>query len=717
MTEPESFNDEPISHPEDDKFGIAPFAEALADSITKIKSPVGTTIAINGAWGSGKSSAINLVRFHLKRKRKNGTPEIIVFKCWWFRGEEALTLAFLQELNASLRIEGSKAKEALLKITRRLLQARQIIEPVINIATGGASGPVVSGIEKSLSEKESVEKLFEDLTAALRKQKKRFLVVIDDIDRLAPDEALLMFKLVKSVGRLPNVIYLLAFDRELAEKAVKERYPSEGPHFLEKIIQASFDLPLPPRDDLNEAALSRIRTICGVSDDDAQDIHFKEVFNAISPYLNTPRDLVRLSNAMTVSWPPVAGEVDIADYMGLEIIRLFEPKLYNIVRMSKGSLCENKFGLDDYESLRREIQPFLVPVSDEHKKHAESILMIIFSPFSSRGSLFPPKRRNKLKRWIYKEDYFDRYFRMSISNTAISNAELDEFIGQCNNKDYVKKIFRNALKEIRKNGKSRVPLWLEELKVHASKINKDRIPNLVSAIFEIADDIDWNGDRGEGGPSFGDNYPRIYGFVYGLTRGRYSLDKRSNIFIAACKDAQVGWLSYFTRSIMDNYGLLDGLEKIPPEECLLTEGHVNNLKALANRAIEKAGANGELISHPHLAYILYRWREFSQDGNAPVKAWTQSQLDNDEAVALMAKVFRSLLPFRSVTHGAVERGNIWEQRMKNPENGLESVIHLDPFLERLETLENGDVLESPYDGYVKDFLQTWRENITETGDN
>ena len=66
------------------------------------------------------------------------------------------------------------------------------------------------------------------------------VVIIDDIDRLTPDEALLVFRLVKSVGRLPNVMYLIAFDRELAEKAVKERYPSEGPHFLEKIIQAYF---------------------------------------------------------------------------------------------------------------------------------------------------------------------------------------------------------------------------------------------------------------------------------------------------------------------------------------------------------------------------------------------------------------------------------------------------------------------------------------------
>jgi hypothetical protein len=66
--------------------------------------------------------------------------------------------------------------------------------------------------------------LHAELTAALAGQKTRFLIVIDDIDRLAPDETLLIFRLVKSVGRLPNVIYLLVFDRELAEANVAEGF-------------------------------------------------------------------------------------------------------------------------------------------------------------------------------------------------------------------------------------------------------------------------------------------------------------------------------------------------------------------------------------------------------------------------------------------------------------------------------------------------------------
>ena len=58
--------DSPISEPKQDRFSIDPFARALARSFKELRSPLGTVIALNGPWGSGKSSAVNLIRHHLK---------------------------------------------------------------------------------------------------------------------------------------------------------------------------------------------------------------------------------------------------------------------------------------------------------------------------------------------------------------------------------------------------------------------------------------------------------------------------------------------------------------------------------------------------------------------------------------------------------------------------------------------------------------------------
>jgi predicted KAP-like P-loop ATPase len=115
-------NDKPISEPSDDRFGIDPFAKTLAASIRKMKAPEGTVVALNGPWGSGKSSAVNLILHHLKDAIEKDEIAVINFACWWFRGEEALALAFFRELYAGLGPTlGERFKKVLPKIGARLL--------------------------------------------------------------------------------------------------------------------------------------------------------------------------------------------------------------------------------------------------------------------------------------------------------------------------------------------------------------------------------------------------------------------------------------------------------------------------------------------------------------------------------------------------------------------------------------------------------------------
>ncbi len=273
------FNDSPIEHGDDDEYGVAPFATALAKSLLNIEGPIGTTIALHGPWGSGKSSVVNLIRSELN---KAGDPRLVVseFNCWWYRGEEALALAFLQNLNAVL---GStlkdKVKNLVPKLGRGLLQAGPIIGPAIALTPVGPFAGVIGGAfafaKRYFPDGETLESTFKKLSKILAEQERRFLVIIDDLDRLSPEEALAIFRLIKSVGRLPNVMYLVVFDRQLAETAVGEKYPSEGPHFLEKIIQAGFELPAPLPTDLNNAVLASISEICGSPDED-QIVRFHE---------------------------------------------------------------------------------------------------------------------------------------------------------------------------------------------------------------------------------------------------------------------------------------------------------------------------------------------------------------------------------------------------------------------------------------------------------
>jgi hypothetical protein len=109
-------------------------------------APDGTVIALNGPWGSGKSSAVNLVLHHLADAVEAEEISVVNFACWWFRGEEALALAFFRELYAGLGPPlGSRFKKVLPKLGARLLKTASMVGPAIDMAGGAGAGTIASG--------------------------------------------------------------------------------------------------------------------------------------------------------------------------------------------------------------------------------------------------------------------------------------------------------------------------------------------------------------------------------------------------------------------------------------------------------------------------------------------------------------------------------------------------------------------------------------------
>lgn len=220
-----NFDDVPITSPDKDRFGFDPFASAISDCIRSVENPLGSVVAIYGPWGSGKSSVINLVRHHLANDAAD--LEVINFPAWMYRTEDALAVGFFKELYAGLSpvlSEQTKAAGALRKLGANLAGASSLAGMVVGLFAGSlgerATTATLDALGGFIEQGETAEDLQATLADALREAGKKFLVIIDDLDRLSPEEALVIFRLVKSVGRLPNVMYLLAYDRETTEQAL-----------------------------------------------------------------------------------------------------------------------------------------------------------------------------------------------------------------------------------------------------------------------------------------------------------------------------------------------------------------------------------------------------------------------------------------------------------------------------------------------------------------
>ncbi|WP_258962417.1 KAP family P-loop NTPase fold protein [Klebsiella pneumoniae] len=634
------FNDSPIERREEDLYGVTSFSEALAKSILNIKDPIGTTIALNGAWGSGKSSTVNLIRAELS-EAKDSHLIVTEFKCWWYRGEEALALAFLQQLNSVLGEQfGDKTRKLVRKLGRGILQAGPVIGPAIALTPVGWLSGLVGGLfdvaKRLFPDEEPLETVFRELSKVLEAENRRFLVIIDDMDRLSSEEALAIFRLIKSVGRLPNVMYLVVFDRQLAEQAINEKYPSEGPHFLEKIIQAGFELPMPVSTDLNNAVLASIDEICGTPSED-QIVRFMNVFyDVVAPYITSPRHVSRFQNAISVTWPAIAGEVNLADFVALEILRLYEPTLFSAIKGNKSLVCgtktENNNNNDDRFSI------FLNGIEEGRQDVAKTALQRLFPRLESIGYGGEWISEWSSERRVCVEAHFDTYFRLNLSDEVLSGKAIDELIEKAGDSDYIKKVFMDAANARRRTGQSMVPVYFDELTTHGKRVDKDKVRPLLSALFEIHDAIDLKIDADSGFMAMANTTLRYHWLIRKLTRNKFSIEERTDMYLKATEAASLGWLINFVSSARGDYQVREDRQTTAEEDCLVSENVLPELTKRALNAIRTSSADGSLLVHKDLLYILYRWIDFMGGDPTEARAWTDSLLDDRKALLILVKV-------------------------------------------------------------------------------
>lgn len=638
------YGDNPISKPEQDMFGIDGFVQSLARSVRTMRSPNGVVIALNGPWGSGKSSAINLLKHHLSDVTTAGEIEVVDFNPWWFRGEEALVLAFFRELYAATKPSlGNKAKKILPKLGARLLNAGGVVAPIADAAGAAGAGAIASGVMGWLGgmieDGESVEKLHAALGAALAKQPKRFAVMIDDIDRLAPDEALAMFRMVKSVGRLPNVIYVLSFDRKLAERVVAERFPSEGPHYLEKIVQVAFELPVPIASDVHRILVANIDAIVG-GIGDKRLVHVMNMFHAaVAPEIRTPRDAARFTNALSITWPAVEGEVDLGDFIAIEAMRLFQPSIYRAIRDNQSLVCEATRDHFDRNDGAERLDSILLPKIDNRKRYRDALVRLFPRLGSIWGNMIHGRgdRYDKDRR-IASNQHFQTYFRMSIDPDAISRSELAKVLESAAAEEMVTALLKTSVTQTRRDGSTRAMAWLNALVAHGDEIPIDAAEPFLRGVFAAADDVNVDADQARGW-SIGDNLLRMHWLLRRVLMERTTLEERSQILLAAVRDAPLVWLGNLMASAWEHRHPTDeGKQSKAEDECLFTDADTNTLRDLFLQRITAAADDGSLINTPDLIRPLYLWRHFLEN-DTPLRQWMARQIENDVSLVVLAREF------------------------------------------------------------------------------
>lgn len=715
-----NFDDKPISLPSEDNFGFNPFAKAIAETISGFENPEGSVISINGPWGTGKSSIVNLVKHHLSEMGDGGDIKVIDFNCWWFRGEEALALEFFRDLYSAMDIAKSeKAKEAVTQLGSRLLSgSSSFVGAAINLFAAPGAGDIAAGGMNFLSDlirqEKTVESFHKEVSQELRKSKNRFLIVIDDIDRLAPDEALLIFRLVKSVGRLPNIMYLMAYDRAIAERVVSDRYPSEGAQYLEKIVQAGFDIPNPPHSKLVNSLTTFLDKLW--ADQPPPDIrHFWNlVHDVVSPEIRSPRDVLRITNTLSVSWRAVAGEVDLADFLCMETIRVQRPELYSALRSNKPRLTNG--GLGHSHTSRQTVSEtyddiFLSKLIGEEKENVRRALRRLFPALDGvwdntrYASDF--YREWEEKRRVCSKKHFDTYFRFALSPDNISLKEVNAIIQKCDDVEFVSSAILGAKELSNGEGGTLAAPLLDELNIHAKRIPLEKASRFLGTLFSVHDDIDIEADRARGFLTTSNNL-RIHWILRSVTRDRTSLDERSKIVIDAAENSSVGWLVDLADSAFRDYHPREGKLPEPEDNCITTEGDADKLRTMALTKIGYSASDGTLLKYERFIGVLYRWDELSNTGtHENSRAWCAGQLEDEFAIERFAEAFVSS-SWSHVIGGFGSLGDTVSVRKDHvSKDNLSRFLDADDFKARVEALRDKSDPGTLRHTKLQRFLDAW----------
>ena len=148
-------------------------------------------------------------------------------------------------------------------------------------------------------------------------------------------------RLVKLVGDFPNTTYVLAYDQQRVATALGVT-EQDGHEFLEKIIQLSHEVPPTPQGALGRVLVRTISTAVG--DLDAYRFNpdvYSELYAAgLRELFTTVRDVRRYGNALPVTLELVKDEIELADILTLEALRVRTPKSFALITASKDVLTD-----------------------------------------------------------------------------------------------------------------------------------------------------------------------------------------------------------------------------------------------------------------------------------------------------------------------------------------------------------------------------------------
>lgn len=236
----------------EDEFNIQPYIEGITTFIKSCNTPM--TIAIQGDWGTGKTSIMSMIEKKLETEKDNNISKVW-FNTWQFSQfnmGDNLPIVMMKKL-----IDDVTADDKAGVNTKVLKEAGlKVLSGLIDVSVGYVSGGAVDGknirdlfASDFLKEFENLKETFQNIIHEKAGTDGRVVIFVDDLDRLAPGKAVELLEVLKIFLDCEQCVFVLAIDYGVVSRGVKEKYGDDfsdekGKSFFDKIIQVPFKMPV-----------------------------------------------------------------------------------------------------------------------------------------------------------------------------------------------------------------------------------------------------------------------------------------------------------------------------------------------------------------------------------------------------------------------------------------------------------------------------------------
>ena len=293
------YPDKPVANINEDLFNVEVYVNALCSFIRSCETPM--TVSIQGDWGSGKTSMMNMMMGNLQ-----GSVWPIWFNTWQFSQFDmgnGLVFSMMDVVLKGLDCEPGVRKKiinGLIGFGKRAVRnvsdytlGGQITGVITNTIEG--DGPDVDFASEILDLKDRFRVAVEEKLE--KEHRDRVVVFVDDLDRLQPAKAVELLEALKLFLDCDRCVFVLAVDYEVVTLGIKQKFGKDvsqekGRSFFDKIIQLPFKMPV-ANYDIHKYVRDMMERISIDTDDKEVNLFYDLIQTSIG---FNPRSMKRLFN-------------------------------------------------------------------------------------------------------------------------------------------------------------------------------------------------------------------------------------------------------------------------------------------------------------------------------------------------------------------------------------------------------------------------------------